>query len=150
MGDLGGILECMSILMAMIATNYSRILFSRDIVQSNFVAKLPSKEKKGKPPKPYSKITLSLWSILIEPFYGWMFWRCCKSIKHRKNLYSKGLERFSDELDIVNILKRLRQSHDSLKLILSKQQLKLLKVQGSFLLNPNTTSSSSSSSDELP
>ena len=40
-GDLGGILECMSIVMAVIATTHSNIMFTRDIVETNFKAKVP-------------------------------------------------------------------------------------------------------------
>lgn len=66
------------------------------------------------------RLKFNLFETLIMPFYGWLCGFCFAKWKKKRHFLNKGVRKYSRETDIVHILGRLRQCHDSLKLILDQ------------------------------
>ena len=69
----------------------------------------------------FEKIKFSTWQTMIEPLYACLFKKCCKNIRMRKKLIEEGNDKFSDELDVTNILKKIRKSDDMWNQLLTKK-----------------------------
>jgi len=60
---------------------------------------------------------------------------CCKSrIRFKKKKYLKGVKLVEDEIDVINIIRKLRRYEFAMELLLSKYQRKFLKFDPDNLL----------------
>ena len=67
----------------------------------------------------FNKIEISAWDTYVEPVYAWVFKRFSKSIRHRRNILSTGNSRFESELEVSDLLSKIRKTHDLWNLILT-------------------------------
>ena len=58
---------------------------------------------------------------MIEPTYACIFKRCSKDVRKRLKYIEEGNDRFSDELDVTKILKKIRKSDDMWNQLLTRK-----------------------------
>ena len=95
--------------------------------------------------RPYFlRIRFNVWEMFIEPLYS-LFCRCCKnSIRSRDRLVKRGFDRFEEELEIGNLLKKVRDCNDNLQMMMSKDQIKMLRFQESKVISTGSEDDESS------
>jgi hypothetical protein len=93
-----------------------------DIPVDNYLSKTSTKispEQKLDYSVYFDKIRYGLLDVLLEyTSIGWLF--CCKSIRKKRKIIEKANEKFENEMDIINLLHKIRRSDALWSNILSK------------------------------
>mmetsp|Transcript_11453 Transcript_11453/g.17247 ORF Transcript_11453/g.17247 Transcript_11453/m.17247 type:complete len:187 (+) Transcript_11453:1027-1587(+) len=103
--------------------------------------------------KLFSSIKISSFNLILDPFLGcllWPFEMCCKrrGCFLRPKILEKCEEKFTDELEVTNLLSKVRLTYDMLAHLLTKEQKLLLKYNKERVIDLDSLTESSSSSGE--
>ena len=145
LGDFGGQLEVFSIVFGFFGTIISARMFSTDVLISNFIKRVDISDS-FRFKENYEKINMNICVRLFEPIYGPLLKYCNKGIRDRIKMVKVANERFENELDIHELLKKIRAVEGLMRNILSKQQLKLLKYMKNSIIETKQIDDPTSSS----
>ena len=87
----------------------------------------------------FAKIKFSHFSILIDPLislllFPWRYTNCCVSFS-RQHVLDAANERFKAETDVSKMLRKIRDSNDILKYMVSSADKPLLKINRQRVIN---------------
>ena len=95
----------------------------------------------------FRKIKVSTFKLICDPFVS-----CCCStlcnLRKQKKLLEKVESRIAEELDVEILLKKIRDNHDMLKYLGSKNVLKLLDFNKRRVVGSSSSAESSESSND--
>ena len=132
LGDVGGVMEIINLVTAIFGTFFSANFFRASVASSLYIKKeTKNKKKKNKNFKHYMKnnfspIKISTFQLLFDPILALFICsnRCCKHNERIKTL-EKTDELFTEELNVNNMLKKIRASYDVLKNIIDENKFYL-------------------------
>jgi hypothetical protein len=75
----------------------------------------------------FSEIYINPFQILVDPYLSFLCWplayffNCLKGFKRRQDILKKCEEKISKELDVINVVRKLRMSTNFLNNLLGKR-----------------------------
>lgn len=142
LGDVGGFEGALQLLFPMIAAYFSSQYFRANFVEAYF--------KQMKEKDSLAKVHIPAWQIVFEPLVSKFVKMCCClscckgcGLRQRQRYLDHGTDRIEHELEIVNLLKRVRKSEQLLKELLDDpKHEQMMRQNKHFVLHPNTSESS--------
>jgi len=107
----------------------------------------------GKLHKLFKPIQFNTLSVVLDPLAACLFFPfevCCKrrGCFLRPKILEKCEEKFTDELEVTNLLSKIRVTYDMLKNLLTNEQKLLLRYNKDRVIDLDSLSESSSSSSD--
>ena len=88
----------------------------------------------------YESIRINVWQLLTDPIFAIFCWPCNKNFGRRISTLEKCEDKMAEELNIMELIKKIRLSNDFLKNLLRKDQQQLLHKNKSWLIDISESS----------